>query len=83
VRSGRDQDLVNKELGQLSPSLRSTFQLRFIADLSASEAAELQSLKLSATKSRASRARQRVAQLLSTRGVDAWCVKFQPAGSTR
>ena len=72
--------MVNRELNQLSPLLRSTFQLRFIADFSAPEAAELQSLNLSATKSRASRARQQVARLLSARGVDLRCVKLQPAG---
>ena len=74
------REIVDKELSQLSPLLRSAFRLRFIADLSTPEAAELLRVKLSATKSRASRARQRVARLLSAKGVDAWCVKFQPAG---
>jgi RNA polymerase sigma-70 factor (ECF subfamily) len=74
------RDIVNRELNQLSPLLRSTFQLRFIADFSAPEAAELQSLNLSAAKSRASRARQQVARLLSARGVDPRCAKLQSAG---
>lgn len=74
------RDMVDRELNHLSPLLRSTFQLRFIADFSAPEAAELQSLNLSAAKSRASRARQQVARLLSARGVDPRCAKLQPTG---
>jgi len=77
------RDMVDRELNQLSPLLRSTFQLRFIADFSAPEAAGLQSLNLSAAKSRASRARQQVARLLSARGVDPRCAKLQRTGRLR
>ena len=65
-------DMVTKGMEQLSPALRSTFQLRYIVDLSAFEAAETESVNVSATKSRAWRARKQLARLLAAKGVNLW-----------
>ncbi|MFZ0583364.1 MAG: sigma-70 family RNA polymerase sigma factor [Candidatus Acidiferrales bacterium] len=65
-------DMVTKGLEQLSPTLRSTFQLRYIVDLSAFEAAETESVNVSAAKSRAWRARKQLARLLAAKGVNLW-----------
>ncbi|MGA9474207.1 MAG: sigma-70 family RNA polymerase sigma factor [Terriglobales bacterium] len=64
------RDMVTKGMEQLSPALRSTFQLRYIGDLSAFEAAETESVNVSAAKSRAWRARKQVARLLAAEGVN-------------
>jgi RNA polymerase sigma-70 factor (ECF subfamily) len=66
------EDMVTKGMEQLSPALRSTFQLRYIVDLSAFEAAETESVNVSATKSRAWRARKQLARLLAAKGVNLW-----------
>ncbi|MGA7626756.1 MAG: sigma-70 family RNA polymerase sigma factor [Candidatus Acidiferrales bacterium] len=67
-------EFVAKGMDQLSPALRSTFQLRYIVDLSACEAARAGSvnISISATKSRACRARKQLARLLQARGVNLW-----------
>lgn len=65
-------DIVTKGMEQLSPGLRSTFQLRYIVNLSAIEIAETESVNVSAAKSRAWRARQQLARLLVAQGVNLW-----------
>jgi RNA polymerase sigma-70 factor (ECF subfamily) len=67
-------EFVAKGMDQLSLALRSTFQLRYIVDLSACEAARAGSvnISISATKSRACRARKQLARLLQARGVNLW-----------
>jgi RNA polymerase sigma-70 factor, ECF subfamily len=65
-------DMVTKGMEQLSPTLRSTFQLRYIVVLTAFEAAETESVNVSAAKSRAWRARKQLARLLAAKGVNLW-----------
>jgi DNA-directed RNA polymerase specialized sigma24 family protein len=62
--------MVTKGIQELSPALRSTFQLRYIGDLSAFETAAAVSVNLSAAKSRAWRARKQLARLLTAKGVN-------------
>jgi RNA polymerase sigma-70 factor, ECF subfamily len=57
--------LVKGALAELSPSIRSAFQLRELQDLSNSEAAEISGVQLGAFKSRISRARSQLAERLS------------------
>ena len=57
--------LVKGALAELSPSIRSAFQLRELQDLSNSEAAEVSGVQLGAFKSRISRARNQLAARLS------------------
>ena len=57
--------LVKGALAELSPSIRSAFQLRELQDLSNSEAAEISGVQLGAFKSRISRARNQLAGRLS------------------
>jgi RNA polymerase sigma-70 factor (ECF subfamily) len=64
--------MVTTSMQELSPALRSTFQLRYIGDLSAFETAATESVKLSATKSRTWRARKQLARLLAAKGVNLW-----------
>ena len=59
------QQLVKGALEELSPSIRSAFQLRELQDLSNSEAARASGVQLGAFKSRISRARSQLAQRLS------------------
>jgi RNA polymerase sigma-70 factor (ECF subfamily) len=65
-------DMVTTGMEQLSPALRSTFQLRYIVDLSAFETAETERVNVSAAKSRAWRARKQLARLLAAKGVNLW-----------
>jgi RNA polymerase sigma-70 factor (ECF subfamily) len=57
--------LVTGALAELSPSIRSAFQLRELQDLSNSEAAEISGVQVGAFKSRISRARSQLAERLS------------------
>ncbi len=57
--------LVKGALAELSPSIRSAFQLRELQDLSNSEAAEISGVQVGAFKSRISRARSQLAERLS------------------
>lgn len=59
------RDLLNGALNELSPSIRSAFQLRELQDLSNSEAAEVSGVQIGAFKSRISRARSQLAERLS------------------
>ena len=59
------RNLLNGALEELSPSIRSAFQLRELQDLSNSEAAEVSGIQIGAFKSRISRARTQLAERLS------------------
>jgi RNA polymerase sigma-70 factor, ECF subfamily len=59
------RNILNGALEELSPSIRSAFQLRELQDLSNSEAAELSGVQIGAFKSRISRARSQLAERLS------------------
>jgi RNA polymerase sigma-70 factor, ECF subfamily len=59
------RNLLDGALEELSPSIRSAFQLRELEDLSNSEAAEVSGVQVGAFKSRISRARSQLAERLS------------------
>lgn len=59
------RNILDGALEELSPSIRSAFQLRELQDLSNSEAAELSGVQVGAFKSRISRARSQLAERLS------------------
>jgi RNA polymerase sigma-70 factor, ECF subfamily len=59
------RNILNGALEELSPSIRSAFQLRELQDLSNSEAAEVSGVQIGAFKSRISRARSQLAERLS------------------
>lgn len=59
------RNILDGALEELSPSIRSAFQLRELEDLSNSEAAEVSGVQIGAFKSRISRARSQLAARLS------------------
>jgi RNA polymerase sigma-70 factor, ECF subfamily len=59
------RNILNGALKELSPSIRSAFQLRELQDLSNSEAAEVSGVQIGAFKSRISRARSQLAERLT------------------
>jgi RNA polymerase sigma-70 factor (ECF subfamily) len=63
------KDVVTQEMGRLSPLLRTTFQLRFIGNLTTAETAKEECTNILTTKSRSARARRQVAELAAARGV--------------
>jgi RNA polymerase sigma-70 factor, ECF subfamily len=63
-------ETVENRINELSPSLRSAFRLRHVLHLSNREAANAASVKTSAMKSRAVRARQQLAILLAGQAFD-------------
>src|ERR1700730_8661990 len=70
------RDVVEQKMSQLSPLLRSALRLRDVEDLSTREAANAASVKISAIKSRTTRARHQLASLLAAEGVNASRANF-------
>jgi RNA polymerase sigma-70 factor (ECF subfamily) len=70
------KNLVERELSQLSPVLRSAIQQRDANHLSNVEVATTQSVNRNTFKSRVSRARRRLAFQLATRGVELRNLRF-------
>jgi RNA polymerase sigma factor (sigma-70 family) len=61
--------VIESQISELSPLLRSAFYLRHIGQLSAFEASEVARTRVSTIKSRTTRARQRLAHLLQAEGI--------------
>jgi RNA polymerase sigma-70 factor (ECF subfamily) len=63
------RDVLKKVINQLPPILRSALRLRYVQDLSIREAARIESVRISAIKSRAFRARKQLASLVDARDI--------------
>ena len=72
---------LESELSQISPLLRSTFKLRYIAGLTTPEAARALRINISAAKSRMSRARRQLAARMGAPSAGLSHPKFGTIGS--
>jgi RNA polymerase sigma factor (sigma-70 family) len=68
--------LLESEISQISPLLRSTLELRYIAGLTTPEAARVLRINISAAKSRVSRARRQLAARMAAPAGELWQRKF-------
>jgi RNA polymerase sigma factor (sigma-70 family) len=74
--------LLESEMSQISPLLRSTLELRYIAGLTTPEAARVLRINISAAKSRVSRARRQLAARMAPPAAGLWQRKFSAISSS-